>query len=175
MIERRMFQVLSILFAVLVAGIGFLPLFPALAKAAPRSRLLGMALGAVCLCWGAYEGCLMLEGELERFRPFVIALVPLGLLGGWFFLDYLGARAWGGLMVFLANALMRGAFAEACACRAFFCVICLVWGVAGMVMIASPWRLRILFEKAASDVRWKRALMWGAGGSAACVIVLCFL
>lgn len=170
-----MFQVLTFLFAVLVAGLGFLPLFPTLAQKAPRSRWLGMAFGIVCLCWGAWEGCLMLEGGLERFRPLVIALVPLGLLGGWFLLDYPAARAWGGLLVFLANSLMRAAFAEACACRALFSLICLAWGVAGMVMIASPWRLRILFEKAASDVRWKRGLMCGAGGSAACLLVLCFL
>ena len=170
---RLMFQVLTILFALLVAGLGGLALFPQASAKVPRCRWLGMLLGGVCLCWGAYEGCVMLEGDLARFRPFVIALVPLGLAGGWFLLDYLTARSWGGRLVFLANALMHEAFVESCACRPLYCLVCIAWGVAGMVLVASPWHLRRLLEKAASDARWRRALVGVAGGSAALVLALC--
>ena len=106
----------------------------------------GVAVGAVCLVWSAYYGCLMLEGNLAKFHPIVWALVPITIGLSIFYLDYLNARAFGGFFTLSANFLIIKAFVHDVPGRPFFSCICLALGIFGMVALSLPWRIRDLIE-----------------------------
>lgn len=107
-----------------------------------------------------------------KFRPLIIALVPLSVIGSWFLLDYHLARALGGLMILLSNALLHEAFADACLMRPLFSVICIVWGVIGMFLVATPWWLRIAYERLEKKPVLRKSVL---GVAVFSVVVLIFL
>ncbi len=119
-------------------------------KNAPRlarePRLVGELVGAGCLVWGAYYGVQMLEGDLEKFRIAVWCLVPIVIGLSYFFVDYLNARALGGLLALCANHLINGAFVFDVPLRGFYSILCLMLGVFGLIGIGLPWRYRDLID-----------------------------
>lgn len=112
----------------------------------PRKPILpGCVIGVVALVWSAYHGCLMLEGPLEKLHPYVWILVPVSTILCILYLDYLNARAFGGFVTLAANFLIAQAFIHNIPCRGFYSSICLLIGVAGLVAIGLPWRIRDWF------------------------------
>ena len=106
----------------------------------------GVVIGAICLVWSAYYGCLMLEGNLAKLHPIVWGLVPITIGLSIFYLDYINARAFGGFFTLSANFLIIKAFVHDVPGRPLFSCICLLLGVFGMVALSLPWRIRDLFE-----------------------------
>lgn len=136
----------------------------------PREpKWLGLVLGLVCLCWSAFHGCEMLEGDLAKFQTLVWLLVPVTGVLSWFALDYLNARSLGGFLTLCANHLIQAAFAFDVPGRAVYGVVCLLLGIAGMVGIGLPWRYRDLVRLGASQILWRRGL---AAFFAVCGLIL---
>lgn len=119
----------------------------------PRARLAGFLLGLLCLVWSAYEGCLMLEGPLARFHVLVWLLVPVTAVLCWFFLDYLLARALGGILVFTVNFVLHEAFVYDTPCRWLYAANALFWGILGLFLLGTPWRWRQLLEYTVNNRR----------------------
>lgn len=120
-----------------------------------RHRLGGLLLGLVVLCWSAKEGASLLP---ERFATPVWLLVPVVAVAAWFLLDFLFARAFGGFLVLSANHLIQHAFAYYCGFRGIYCILALIWGVAGMALIAWPWLMRDFLETLNKHPRWRPGL-----------------
>ena len=156
-------------FAVLA---GFLaPRKPDLASKVPRDRLLGGVLGLVCLAWSGHHILLMMEGGMARYHNLALVLLAgLGLLC-FFFLDYLLVRALGGVLVLSVNAALHGAFVVELPYRGGFAVLCYALALGAMVMIAVPWRVRHLLERAAESATWRRTLSTVASAAAAVILV----
>ncbi len=139
-----LFRCISVIFGVMplllvllaTCGVRRHPAWPSVLT---RSRLLGVLIGVPVLCWCAYEGALMLPAA---YKPAVWALVPIiAALCTWL-MDFVPARAFGGLVALLANFLIQHAFAYNCMLRSVFCVTVLLAGIAGTICIAWPWMLR---------------------------------
>jgi|GEM_PF-1451175 len=145
------YTVLSVVLGLLFAVVGGVllrgrPLDPGLAARLPRARLPGAAIGIVCLVWSAYHGCLMLEGPVAPYRKLVWALVPVCGVLCYRFLDFLLARALGGVLVLSAATLLHGGFAEAIPFRPVYSTACYAVGILGMALVAVPWRFRDLLH-----------------------------
>ena len=155
------YRLCSILLALLCLGVAALGTFvcPKHAKfpgQLARHRLAGLLLGLVVLCWSAKEGAAMLP---ERFTTPIWLLVPIVAAGGWFLLDFLFVRAFGGFLVLLTNYLIQHAFAYYCGFRSFYCIMALVWGLGGMALIAWPWLMRDSLELLTRQPR-SRPFFW---------------
>ncbi len=118
----------------------------------------GVVVGAACLVWSAYYGCLMLEGNLAKFHSIVWALVPITIALSIFYLDYLNSRAFGGFFTLSANFLIIKAFVHDVPGRPFFSCICLALGIFGMVALSLPWRIRDLIELGGKNKTLAQAL-----------------
>ena len=137
-----------------------------------RLKWPGVALGIPCLIWSAWHACEMLEGDLAKFHTLVWMLVPITAVLCIWLMDYLFARATGGFLILAANELIRGAFIHAVPIRPLYSFICLMLGVAGMFLVATPWRLRNLLEHTPQNLRRQRM---AAGVLAFSVAVLSIL
>lgn len=127
-------------------------------KRVPRMRWPGAVLGALCLAWTAFQGLNMLEGKLlETLRLPILVLVPILSVSSFFFLDFLFARAIGGVMILLGQLLIMHGFAEAVPVRPLFSFLCYAEAIAGMFFIATPWRFRNLLEKATNCPKVRNA------------------
>ena len=118
----------------------------------------GVFVGAACLVWSAYYGCLMLEGNLAKFHSIVWALVPITIALSIFYLDYLNSRAFGGFFTLSANFLIIKAFVHDVPGRPFFSCFCLALGIFGMVALSLPWRIRDLIELGGKNKTLAQAL-----------------
>ena len=93
-------------------------------KKVPRERNIGTAVGLVALIWAARIALPMLEGGLSKLKPILVpGAVVLGI-SCWFLLEYVMARALGGLLILMSALLLHQAFADhasgagLCRCRA---------------------------------------------------------
>jgi hypothetical protein len=159
------FPLAAILFGVvqITAAVFFIVMLPRKAelwKRVPRERIVGGILGATCLIWAACLAAPLLEGSLERFRgalPFIV----VGLsLSSFFLLDYLFARAAGGIILLAVNSLLHGAFVAHMPARPLFSFICYVLGTYALFMLGSPYRFRDLLERMTFKSGWR----FGVGG-----------
>ncbi len=155
------YRLMSIFMALLCLGVAAVatvlcPKHAKLPGQLARHRIGGALLGIAVLCWCAKEGASMLP---ERFATPVWLLVPFAVAACWFLLDFLFARAFGGLLVLMANHLIQHAFAYYCGCRPVYCLIALVWGLTGMTLIAWPWLMRDFLEAVPRHPRW-RPILW---------------
>ena len=135
--------------------------WPDLHRKLPRSRVFGECLGVVCLVWAAYHVCPMLEGGLEKYRALVKLLVPVVAVLSYFYLDFLFARALGGLLLLVVNSLLQGAFVARVPMRPLFSVLCYAIGFLGLLVIAAPWRLRDLLDRTGQSSLWRRSVCAG--------------
>jgi hypothetical protein len=134
---------------------------PELWRRLPRARFPGVFVGAVCLVWSVVLVNRMFEGDMVRYRHLVRLAAPaIGVLA-YFYLDYLFARALGGLLVLLANFLLHGAFALDVPARPLYAICCYIVGIAGLFFIGAPWRLRDLLERARDHRNWRSTLVAG--------------
>jgi len=124
----------------------------------PRMKWPGVALGIPCLIWSAWHACEMLEGDLAKFHPLVWLLVPITTVLCAWLMDYLFARATGGFLILAANELIHDAFVHNVPVRPLYSAVCILLGVAGMFLVASPWRLRNLLERTPQNAQRQRVV-----------------
>lgn len=153
---------LAMLTAAVAAG-GLL--WPGFWRGLPRHRPVGALLGVVCLAWAAWQAQFLLEGNLERFRLALWVAVPVLALLSYFFLDFLFARALGGLVLLVVPQLLDQAFAQAVRGRPLFSVGCYLCGILGMLLVATPWHFRNLLQRCEESPAWRRTVL-AAGGCA---------
>ncbi|MFA6815805.1 MAG: hypothetical protein WCS73_05870 [Lentisphaeria bacterium] len=113
----------------------------------------------------------MLEGDLAKYRVAIWILVPLGTIGGYFWLDYLFARSLGGIIVLTVNYLLHAAFIQQTFFRCGYSFICLIWGVIGLYLIGAPWYWRELMEKAVKNKKLATGVVIFCVISALCFII----
>ena len=150
------------------AGLG-LALLPAARREAlpalPRHRALGTFLMLVAGVWTLWllNGQIDL-GEFSDKRPYLLAgtaALCLGIIA--FVPEFLVSRGLGLLLLLGADVLVSAAFPEATPLRLVVTTLGYVWAVIGMVLVASPYRLRdwlgVLSRGAG---RWRTACTAGA-------------
>jgi hypothetical protein len=135
--------------------------WPALARKLPRHQVLGGIVGLVCLVWSGMLVQPMLEGGLLGYRPLVKYVVAVVAVLCYFHLEYLFTRALGGLILLLVNQMLTSAFAVGLPARPLFAIPAYAFGIAGLLLIASPWMCRDLLEKSAAKRNWR--FSWGGG------------
>lgn len=127
---------------------------PELATRLPRSRVLGEIVGIPVLAWAAYHVTQMVApGSI--FIPLSLILVPVVAVAAWGHLDYLFARAFGGLLLLGANHLLTVAFVAQVPARPVFSVFVYLIGLPGLILVSAPWWLRNLLEKVRDSARWR--------------------
>lgn len=173
-----LFRILSLLMALLALAMGWLcfrliPRHPQWAARLPRHRTGGMLLGTALLAYCAYEGGALLPGT--RWPPLFWALVPMVAALSWKYLDFLFARAMGGLWIALANYLIQHAFAYYCAWRPLYALVALLWGCAGMAAIAWPWLMRDALQACQNRPAWRWTALAASLASALLLALLPFL
>lgn len=139
-------------------------LWPELWRHLPRNRAAGLVLGLICLVWSAWYGQQLMEGGLARFRPWLWGAVPVLAVLGYFHLDFLLTRAMGGFVLLLMPLLLHSAFVEQVPYRPAFSAACYLFGLLGMVLVATPWYFRDLLEKCTRSAAWRRSSAIVAGG-----------
>ena len=122
----------------------------------PRSRVLGEIVGVLVLCWAAFHVIQMVE-QGSIFVRISITLVPVVAIVAWGHLDYLFARAFGGLLLLGSNHLLNAAFVAQVPARSAFSICVYVMGIPGLLLVSSPWGMRNLLEKTRDSGRWRSA------------------
>jgi hypothetical protein len=138
-------------------------LWPGLWRQLPRHRLAGALLATLCLAWAAWHAQFLLEGSLEGLRRWLWAAVPTLAVLCYFHLDFLFARALGGLVLLLVPQVLDQAFAESVRGRAVLAVGLYACGISGMFLVATPWRFRDVLQHCEESAPWRRALLAGGG------------
>jgi hypothetical protein len=98
---------------------------------------------------------------MEKFRTALPWIVVALSLSSFFLLDYLFARAMGGLILLAVNSLLHGAFVAHMPARPVFSFICYVLGTYALFMLGSPYRFRDLLERMTLRSGWR----FGVGGT----------
>lgn len=158
-----MFTFIALSFCALLAGLLALVTVgvrqcPDLWRRLPRERWLGTFLAMLCLAWAAWHAVPMLEGGLARFRIVVVALVPIITVLSFGKLNYLFARALGGLCLLLLTYMLHLAFTIQLPARVVFAAGCYLLLVVAMWQVAAPWYFRDALRKAAATPRWRGRL-----------------
>lgn len=167
--------VAGLLFAGAVVGGVAVVRIPDLSRSLPRNRLFGALVGLLALVWAGYHVHSMLEGGLTRFRVLIPLLAAVVGVLAFFFLDYLFARAVGGLLVLWMNSLLHTLFAADVRARPVLAVLCYLIGIAGMVLVVSPWRFRDVLEAVAKAPRARRIWVSICAGCGALFLVFALI
>jgi hypothetical protein len=172
-----MFFILIVLMVLLLVGLN-LYLIKGLHSAdawkwLPREKNFGMALLILSLSYGAYYGRFMLEGGLSTYRPMVWALLPIVAICCYFFLDFIFARALGGIFLVLSIELLGEGFIINLPFRALFSGVTMGYGVLGLFLIGMPWLFRDFLEKVNHNQKFRSQSIFFIGFSA--IFFLLFL
>jgi hypothetical protein len=170
----QIFPVSLLVFGLLAAGIAVwtwclspetLPRWERL----PRNPWFGAVLAAAGLFWCIPHARPMLPTNLHVY------LLPAAALFTWLaymYLDYLFARAVGGLMILTAHFFLASAFAQHSPARGLFAVACLVMGTLGIFFCGKPYWLRDLIRRMAGSSRWRQGAVAVLAGYALLGIAL---
>ena len=115
----------------------------------------------LCLIWAASLAAPLLEGSLEKYRSALPWIVVTLSVSSFLLLDYLFARATGGLILLAVNSLLHGAFVAHVPARPAFSFICYVLGTYALFMLGAPYRFRDLLERMTLKPSWRFGV--GAG------------
>ena len=149
-----------------VFGAGSLLLLTAPAAAAralaafPRNLWVGRALAAVALAWSAWLAWDMPMGFVDAYKQWLYVLTPVAyLLVIWLMDEMLAARAFGGLLLLVAEPVLAAARQPGLSnWRLTLVVLVYVWVVAGMALVLGPYWFRKTAEVLCrSDDRCRKA------------------
>lgn len=129
----------------------------------PRNPWVGAVLAAAGLLWCIPHAQPILPAGLH---PYLLPAVVLCTWLGYAYLDYLLARALGGLMILLAHFFLASAFAQHSPGRPVFAVACLAMGTLGICFCGKPYWLRDLIRRLASSAAWRHGAVAVLGGYA---------
>ncbi len=155
------FTIAGITFAVLIISAAFSvwKIFPKnkdLWRIIPREKRFGSVLGFICLIWSAYHTFPIFETTAPQVRLMVLsALVIVITFLSFDLMDFLFTRALGGFLLLLVNWLLHQAFVHHTVFRPLFSMLCYIFGISGIIMIAAPYHFRDLLEKISHDCRWR--------------------
>ncbi|MDD5698633.1 MAG: hypothetical protein PHH77_08455 [Victivallaceae bacterium] len=118
----------------------------------PRHRYYGGILAFLCLLWCVpHAQPIVWDWLLPWLYPLAVIFTVLGFL----FLDYLLARAVGGLCILLTYYLVHAAFTFHTPALPLFAVICWGLGIAGLFVSGKPHLLRDFIRQLAKSVRMR--------------------
>jgi hypothetical protein len=89
-------------------------------------------------------------------------LIPMACVSAWIvyqFLDYIFARAFGGLLILLAHYLLYASFLLKVPGKPFFSLLCFSMGALGIFFCGKPYLMRDYIRKIAASKRWKYTAM----------------
>lgn len=132
--------------------------WPQLWRAVPRERIIGGAIGLLCLVWSAILVRPMMEGSFATYQPAIVPVAIVIGVAGAITMDYVFTRALGGLLVLSANWLLHAAFVAQAPARGAFSVVCYIIGLLGIFIIAYPYRFRDLLEALSLQSRWRHTV-----------------
>ncbi len=127
-------------------------------KTVPREKNIGIVFAFLALTYGAYHGRFMLEGSLESLRPYVWVVLPIVTVCVYLYLDFILARAIGGLLLLAGVYFPHEAFSNYVEFRAFLSLNCYILGTIGLFFIGMPWLFRNLLEKVKDHALTAKAL-----------------
>lgn len=129
----------------------------------PRSLWAGRILTGLALVW---VGAIVLNAPLQKFnflKPYIYIAVPLAYVLIIYLMDELLApRAFGGILLLLADPMLDAARWHDSPWRLVVTVLAYVWVLAGMVFVLSPFRLRRLIRNVVGDMaRYRVVAVFG--------------
>ena len=173
-----LYRVITILLALICLAFGVLYVFvipqkPSWNAKIPRLRVAGIILGVAALVYCAYAGCEMLPGS--KWCKLFWGMVPVAAVLLGYYMDYLFARAFGGVLIILANYVIQHAFAYHCAAKPLYAIVALLWGLAGTIFLAWPWTMREFGNKCAANKNIRVTTLAASAISALILTILRFL
>lgn len=124
-------------------------------EALARNQQLGVILGLLCLLWCIpHARPIVWDWLLPWLLPLTVAFAGIG----YFFLDYLFARALGGLLILSAFYYLHASFSFHTPASQLFAVMCWLLGICGLFLSAKPYLLRDLIRQVAVARKWKVSL-----------------
>ncbi|MBN1671437.1 MAG: hypothetical protein JXR37_10410 [Kiritimatiellae bacterium] len=125
------------------------------ARRFPRSLLAGRILTAGVVIWVALVLVRAPFGRFENLKPLLYVAAPL-----FYFLvvrymdELLAPRALGGLLLLVANPVLKAAFLHESNIRLVMTVLAYLLVIAGMALVLGPYRFRLVAERfLTSDAR----------------------
>ena len=91
--------------------------------------------------------------------PALYPLVIVFTIAAWLFLDYLFARAVGGLAILTAYWFLHDAFTLHSPWSPLFAIFCWILGIAGLFFSAKPHLFRDMLRKIAQHPAWKASII----------------
>ncbi|HBC89572.1 MAG TPA: hypothetical protein DCZ94_21755 [Lentisphaeria bacterium] len=121
----------------------------------PRMRILGAVLAGLGLFWCTFHSKPLVPSSMHFY------LLPTAAFCTWvgyILLDYLFARAFGGMLILFAHYWLYESFAYKTPCKPLFSILCFVMGTFGIFLCGKPHLLRDLFRNAAKSTNWRYSL-----------------
>lgn len=119
-----------------------------------RSKAVGIIIGFPLICWCVPHAQVIVFGWAEAYLWY--AAIILSVLS-YFYLDYLTARAIGGLFIIGAYCFVHAAWDFKFKGAIPLTIISWIWGIIGICISAKPSYLRDFFRKAAVNHKLKFA------------------
>lgn len=117
-----------------------------------RNQRIGVMLGFPLLCWCVPHTQAIIFSWAEPYLWY--AAIVLAVLS-YFYLDYLFARALGGLFIIGAYCLVNWGYEFQAAGAIFLSIVSWLWGIIGIFISGKPSYLRDYFTKCAEDKKLK--------------------
>ena len=114
---------------------------------------MGIILGILCILWISANLSPVLVDNLKPLRIWLYPAMTILGISSFFFLDYLFARALGGICLLLADFFLYQAYVEQIYWRPLYSLILYGIGINGLILILYPYHFRDLLEKISIDKR----------------------
>ncbi|MFA6566781.1 MAG: hypothetical protein WCS96_01080 [Victivallales bacterium] len=121
----------------------------------PRNRLLGVILAGAGFFWCVFHSKPLLSPSMHVY------LIPAAALCTWIaylFLDFLFARAFGGMLILLAHYFLHESFAFKTPCKPFLSLLCFIMGTYGIFLCGKPHLLRDMIRHISKSQSWKYSM-----------------
>lgn len=120
-----------------------------------RLRHIGAIIGFICLLWCVPNAKpIVWNWMLPLLYPVAIFLAIIA----WLFLDYLFARAIGGLSILTSYWFLHDAFTFHSVWSPLFAIFCWIIGITGLFFSAKPYLFRDMLRKIAKQKLWKTVI-----------------
>jgi uncharacterized membrane protein YfcA len=121
----------------------------------PRNRLLGVILAGAGFFWCVFHSKPLLAPSMHVY------LIPAAMLCTWLaylFLDFLFARAFGGMLILLAHYFLHESFAFKTPDKPFLSLLCFIMGTYGIFLCGKPHLLRDMIRHISKSLAWKYSM-----------------
>ena len=121
----------------------------------PRNSLLGVILAGAGFFWCIFHSQPLLS------PPMHVYLLPAAILCTWLaylFLDFLFARAFGGMLILLAHYFLHESFAFKTPTKPLLSLLCFIMGTYGIFLCGKPHLLRDMIRHVSKSQTWKYSM-----------------